>query len=87
MDTLVNIFHVNFLGYSYLFMPIIIYQMKDDFISVYQYRYDTSIVANYLDTATVKTTTQYYKTTLPYDIIVTKSGASTSDEQVGNLTR
>ena len=87
MDTLVNIFHVNFLGYSYLFMPIIISQMKDNFISVYQYRYDTSIVANYLDTATVKTSTKYYKTTLPSDIIVTKAGASTSDEQVGNLTR
>ena len=53
-DTLGKIFHVNFLGFAHWFMSIIIYQMKDHFISVYQARYATSIVAEYLDTATVK---------------------------------
>ena len=41
----------------------------------------------YLDTATVKTITRFYDTTLPSDIILTKDDASTSDEQVDNLTR
>ena len=44
VDTLGKIFHVNFLLYSHWFMSIIIYQMKDNSISVYQARYDTSIV-------------------------------------------
>ena len=56
--------------------------MKDHPISVDQARCDTSIVAKYLDTSTVKASTQFYKTTLPSDIIFTKADASTSDEQV-----
>ena len=68
-------------------MSIRIYQMKDDSISVDQTRYATSIVANYLDTATVKTITQFHKTTLPSDMIFTKADFSTSDEQVEKLTR
>ena len=52
-----------------------------------QARYSTSIVANYLDTATVKEITKFYKTTLPADMIFTKEDVSTSDEQVENLTR
>ena len=49
-----KIFHVNFLGYANWFMIIRISQMKDHSISVDQARYATSIVADYLDTATVK---------------------------------
>ena len=60
--------------------------MKENSISVDQARYDTSTVANYLDTDTVKKSTKFYKTTLPYDMIFTKTGAYTSDEQVKNLT-
>ena len=71
MDTLEKIFHVNFLGYAHWFMSIIISQMKDHSISVDQARYATSIVAKYLDTATVKASTIFYKTTLPYDKIFT----------------
>ena len=56
-------------------------------ISMDQARYSTSIVAKYLDNATVKTSTNFYKTTLPSDIIFTKADTSTSDEQVENLTR
>ena len=51
-------------------------------VSVYQARYVTSIVAKYLDTVIVKTSTNFYKTTLPPDMIFTKSDAYTSDEQV-----
>ena len=69
VDTLVNRFHVNFLGYAHWFMPIIISQMKGNSISVDQARYDTSIVAKYLDTAIVKVSTKFYKTTFPYDMI------------------
>ena len=47
----------------------------------------TSVVAKYLDTATVKTIAKFYKTTLPYDMIFTKNNVSTSDEQVEKLTR
>ena len=73
--------------HAHLFMSIIIYQLKDHSISVDQARYATSIVAKYLDTATVKLRTNFYKTTLPADMIFTKEGVSTSDEQVEKLTR
>ena len=61
--------------------------MKYHSISVDQARYDTSIVAKYLDTATVKASTKFYNTTLPYDIIFTKADSSISDDQVEKLTR
>ena len=48
--------------------------------------YATSIVAKYLDTATVKASKKFYKTTLPSDMIFTKEGVSTSDEQVESFT-
>ena len=72
VDTLGNIFHVNFLGYAYWFMSIIIDQSKDHSISVDQARYATSIVAKYLDTATVKVSNKFYKATLPADMLFTK---------------
>ena len=68
-------------------MSIRISQLKDHSISVDQARYATSVVAKYLDTATVKVSTKFYKTTLPADMIFTKEDVSTSDEQVENLTR
>ena len=52
-----------------------------------QDRYATSIVAKYLDTATVKVSTNFNNTTFLADIIFTKEDVSTSDEQVGKLTR
>ena len=61
--------------------------MNDHSISVDQARYATSIVAKYLDTATVNTSTKFYKTTSPSDMIFAKAYASTSDEQVEKLTR
>ena len=78
---------MNFFRYANWFMSIMIYQMKDHSISVDQARYATSIVAKYLDTATVKASTKFYKTTLPYDMISTKYDTSTSDEKVDKLTR
>ena len=78
---------MNFLGYTHWFMSIIIFQMKDHSISVDQDRYATSIVAKYLDTATVKVITNFYNTTLPADMIFTKEDVSTSDEKVEKLTR
>ena len=61
--------------------------MKDHSISVDQARYATSIVAKYLDIATVKVSTKFYKTTFPADMVFTKEDVSTSDEQVEKLTR
>ena len=78
---------MNFLRYSHWFMSIRISQLKDHSISVDQARYATSIVAKYLDTATVKVSTKFYKTTFPADMIFTKGDVSTSDEQVEKLTR
>ena len=49
-----------------------IYKFKDHSISVDQARYATSIVAKYLDTATVKVSKKFYKTTFPDDMIVAK---------------
>ena len=82
VDTLGKRFHVNFLGYEHWFMSVIISQLKDHSISVDQARYTTSIVAKYLDTATVKVSKKFYKKILPADIIFTKEDVSTSDEQV-----
>ena len=79
VDTLGNRFHVNFLGFAHWFMSIRISQLKDHSISVDQARYATSIVAKYLDTATVKASNKFYKTTLPSNTIFTKEGVSTSD--------
>ena len=87
LGALGNRFHMNFLVYSHWFMSIIISQMKNHSISVYQARYDTSIVDKYLYTSTVKTSTKFYKTTLPSDIIFTKADESNSDEQVEKFTR
>ena len=87
VDTLGNRLHVNFLGYAHWFMSIIISKLKDHSIYVDQARYATSVVEKYLDTATVKVSTTFYKTTLPSDMIFTKEDVSTSDEQVEMLTR
>ena len=46
--------------------------MKDHFIYVDQARYATSIVAKYFDTATFMTSTKFYKSTFPYDMVLTK---------------
>ena len=59
--------------------------MRDHSISVDQDRYDTSIVAKYLDNSTVKTIKKFYKTNFPYDLIFTKDDECTSNEQVDKL--
>ena len=64
--------NVNFLGYAHWFMSIRISQLKDHSISVDQARYATYVVAKYLDTATVKVSTKFYKTAFPADMIFTK---------------
>ena len=87
VDTLGKRFHIKFLDYAHWFMSIIISQMKDHSISVDQARYATSVVAKYLDTATVKVSTKFYRTTLPSDMISTKEDVSTRDEQFEKLTR
>ena len=61
--------------------------MKEHSVSVDQARYATSIADKCLDTDTVKTSTKFYNTTLPYDVIFTKYDASTSDEKVEKLIR
>ena len=61
--------------------------MKDHSISVDQARYSTSIVAKYLDNATVKASTKFYKTTLPFDMIFKKDDTSNRDEKVDKLNR
>ena len=71
VDTLEKRFHVNFLGFSHWFMSIRISQLKDNSISVDQARYATSILARNLDTAIVKVSNKFYKTTLPSDMIFT----------------
>ena len=87
VNTLGNIFHVNFLGYAHCIMSIIISHMKDHSIYVDQARYATSVAAKYLDTATVKANTKFYKTTLSSEMRLRKDDTSTGDEHVENLTR
>ena len=62
-------FHVIFLGFAHLLMSISISQIKDHSISIYQYRYATFILDQYIDTATVKKRKIIYNTTFPYDMI------------------
>ena len=87
VDNLGKRFHVNLQGYAHWFMSIRISQLKDHYISVDQAKYATSIVAEYLDTATVKVSTKFYKTTLPADMIFSKEDVSTSDEKFEKLNR
>ena len=82
MHTLGNIFHVNFLGYANWFMSVIVSEKKDHSFYVDQARYAIYILAKYLDTATVKTSTNICKTTFPSDIILIKYDKFTSDEQI-----
>ena len=87
VDNLGKRFHANFLGYAHWFMSIKIYHIKDHQIYIDQARYATSIVEKYLDTSTIKVSTNLYKTTLPYDMIFTNTDASNSYEKVEKLTR
>ena len=87
MDYLGKIFHVNFLGYAHLFIPIRIYQIKYHCISVDQARHGTSIADKYLGTDTVEASEKCYRTTFSFDNIFTKADASTSDKQYDMLTR
>ena len=82
LDTLGNIFHIKFLGYTHWFMPSMISHTKDHSMSVDQARYDTSVVTKYLYNSTVKTGTHFYNTTLPYYMIFTKDYVYTSDQEV-----
>ena len=68
-------------------MSIRISQLKDHSISVDKSRNSTSIVAKYLDTATVKVGNKFYKIKIPPDMIFTKEDVSTSDEKIERLTR
>ena len=79
VDTLGKRFHVDFLVSAHWFMSIRIFQLKDHSISVDQARYATSIVAKYLDNATVKVSKTFYKTIFPAEMIFTKEDVSTSD--------
>ena len=79
MDNLGKRLYVNLLGYANWFMSIRMSHMKDYSIYVDQDIYANSIVAKYLDTATVKACTKFYKTNLQSDMIFTKVDAYTSD--------
>ena len=87
LDTLGKRFNVNFLIFAHWFIPIRISQLKDNSISVYQDRCATYVVDKYLDTSTFKTSTNFYKTTLSYDMIFTNYDLPNSDEKVEKLTR
>ena len=66
VGTLGKRLHVNSFVYAHWFMSIRISQLIGHSLSVDQDRYATSIVAKYLDTATVKVIKKFYKTKLPY---------------------
>ena len=59
VHTLRKRIHVNFLVYAHWFMSIRSYQLKDHSISVDKARSASSIVAKYLDTATVKVSNKF----------------------------
>ena len=59
--------------------------MKDNFISVDQSIYATSIVVKYLYTAKVKTSTKFHNITLTSDMILTKAVTSTKFNKEFNI--
>ena len=67
VDTLGKRFHVNFLGYAHCFISVSISQFKEYCISADQDSYDTSVVAKYLDTVTIKQIQSFI--ILPYLVI------------------
>ena len=75
------------IGYTHWFMSIRIYYMKDHSISVDQGIYVTSTNSKYLNTVTFRTSTKFYNSTFPSDMIFVKYDASTSDEQIEKLTK
>ena len=81
VDTLGRRFNMNLLEYAHWFTSIRISKMNDHSISVYQDSYSTSIVAKYMDTATVNTSTKFYKANFPSGMIFTKDDTPTSDEK------
>ena len=72
MDTPVNIFHVNFLGYAHWFMSISISQLKDYLMSVDQAIYATYVMSKYLDTTTVIENSKFHETNFTHGIIFAK---------------
>ena len=56
--------------------------MRELSISLYQARYATSVVSEYLDTGTVKEGAKFYKNIFPSGMIFTKDDAYTSEDQV-----
>ena len=55
---------INFLGYAHWSISIRKSQLKENSISVFKARYDTSIVEKYLDTSTIKENSKFDQTTL-----------------------
>ena len=72
VDTLRNIFHVNFLENEYWFISIQISQLKGYYISVDKYSYASCFFVNCIDTVTLKENSKFRNTTLPHDMIFTK---------------
>ena len=68
-------------------MSIRVSQLKDHYISVYQALNATYVVDKYLDIVTFKTSTKFYKITLPSDMIFNKDDVYTSDDKVGKQNR
>ena len=54
VDKFGKMFHVKFLGYAHWFVSVGILQLRDHYISVDQARYDTSVVAKYIETDKIK---------------------------------
>ena len=87
LDTLGKRFNVHLLGFEHWFMSIIVSQLKDFSISLYQYIYANTIVAKYLYTSTVKKISKFYKINLKSDTVFTKDDVSTSYYQFEKLNR
>ena len=87
VDTLRNIFPVNFMLFPHWSISNRISFMNDYSISVDHARYSNSIRYKYLDTATVNTSTKFSKSTFPSDMIFTKDDVSSSYEKFDMFTR
>ena len=78
---------MSFLVYAHFFMNVMISELKEHSILVYQSIYVTSIVVKYLDTSTIKEHLKFHKANLYHDMIFTKEDASSSDQQVDLSSR
>ena len=70
--TLVNIFHVKFLGYSHFLFPFEYHNLENILFQWIKIDMLYILLQKYLDTFTIKENSKFHNTDFPHDMIFTK---------------